>query len=101
MAMRLLVLRSAMWSATTATKGYIFTKECRAPRNQDNKHKESLRRSVPVETYAFTALVSCDGLGGYNWSDHAEEGPNYVLRLSHLQVLTQRAIHKWIYRIKE
>ncbi|GKF07865.1 hypothetical protein Tco_0042089, partial [Tanacetum coccineum] len=27
-----------------------------------------------------TTLVSCDGLGGYDWSDQAEEGPtNYVL----------------------
>ncbi|GJZ08459.1 hypothetical protein Tco_0542742, partial [Tanacetum coccineum] len=26
-----------------------------------------------------TALVSCDGLGGYNWSDQAEEWPNYAL----------------------
>ncbi|GJY97064.1 hypothetical protein Tco_0513974, partial [Tanacetum coccineum] len=33
-----------------------FARECRAPRNQDNKNKESLRRSVP-----------------------AEEGPNYAL----------------------
>ncbi|GJX74259.1 ribonuclease H-like domain-containing protein [Tanacetum coccineum] len=32
-----------------------FARECRAPRNQDNKNKESLRRSV-----------------------HAEEGPNYA-----------------------
>ncbi|GJY49180.1 retrovirus-related pol polyprotein from transposon TNT 1-94 [Tanacetum coccineum] len=54
-----------------------FARECRAPRNQDNKNKESLRRSVPVET--STALVSCDGLGGYDWSDQAEEGPNYAL----------------------
>nr|GEX60373.1 hypothetical protein [Tanacetum cinerariifolium] len=38
-----------------------FARECRAPRNQDNKHKESSRRSVPVETSASTALVSCDG----------------------------------------
>nr|GEV37723.1 hypothetical protein [Tanacetum cinerariifolium] len=52
-------------------------KECKAPRNQDNKHKESSRRSVPVEASASTALVSCDGLGGYDWSDQAEEGPNY------------------------
>ncbi|GJZ51077.1 hypothetical protein Tco_0605592 [Tanacetum coccineum] len=50
----------------------------RAPRNQDNK-KESSRRSVPVETSTSTALVSCDGLGGYDWSDQAEEGPNYAL----------------------
>ncbi|GKD81588.1 ribonuclease H-like domain-containing protein [Tanacetum coccineum] len=39
-----------------------FAKECRALRNQDNKNKESSRRSVPVETSTSTALVSCDGL---------------------------------------
>nr|GEW94211.1 hypothetical protein [Tanacetum cinerariifolium] len=38
-----------------------FARECRAPRNQDNKHKESTRKSVPVETPASIALVSCDG----------------------------------------
>ncbi|GJS64479.1 retrovirus-related pol polyprotein from transposon TNT 1-94 [Tanacetum coccineum] len=50
-----------------------------APRNQDNKNKESSRRSVPMETSTSIALVSCDGLGGYDWSDQAEEGPNYAL----------------------
>ncbi|GKD40951.1 putative reverse transcriptase domain-containing protein [Tanacetum coccineum] len=43
-----------------------FSRECRAPRNQDNKNKESSRRSVPVEISTSTALVSCDGLGGYD-----------------------------------
>ncbi|GJS03389.1 hypothetical protein Tco_0319897 [Tanacetum coccineum] len=62
--------------------------DCRAPRNQDNKNKESSRRSVPIETSTSTALVSCDGLGGYDWSDQAEEGLNYAL-ITHLQVLTQ------------
>ncbi|GJZ32479.1 putative ribonuclease H-like domain-containing protein [Tanacetum coccineum] len=56
-----------------------FARECRAPRNQDNKNKESSRRSVHVETSTSTALVSCDGLGGYDWSDQVEEGPNYAL----------------------
>ncbi|GJW55061.1 putative ribonuclease H-like domain-containing protein [Tanacetum coccineum] len=37
-----------------------FARKCRAPRNQDNKNKESSRRSVPVETSTSTALVSCD-----------------------------------------
>ncbi|GJY32972.1 hypothetical protein Tco_0417441 [Tanacetum coccineum] len=59
-------------------RGY-FARECRAPRNQDNKNKESSRRSVPVETTTSTALVSCDGIGRYDWSDQAEEGPNYAL----------------------
>nr|GEV11796.1 putative reverse transcriptase domain-containing protein [Tanacetum cinerariifolium] len=54
-------------------------KECRAPRTQDNKHEESSRRSVHVETTTSKALVSCDGLGGYDWSDQAEKGPNYAL----------------------
>ncbi|GKA33308.1 retrotransposon protein, putative, ty1-copia subclass [Tanacetum coccineum] len=47
-----------------------FTRECKAPRNQDNK-KESSRRSVLVETSTSIALVSCDGLGGYDSSDQA------------------------------
>ncbi|GJZ05669.1 putative ribonuclease H-like domain-containing protein [Tanacetum coccineum] len=56
-----------------------FARECRAPRNQDNKNKESSRRSMHVETSTSTTLVSCDGLGGYDWSDQTEEGPNYAL----------------------
>ncbi|GJY19345.1 hypothetical protein Tco_0390836, partial [Tanacetum coccineum] len=42
-----------------------------APRNQDKK-KESSRRSVPVETSTSIALVSCDSLGGYDWSDQVD-----------------------------
>nr|GEU88927.1 hypothetical protein [Tanacetum cinerariifolium] len=56
-----------------------FARECRAPRNQDNKNMESSRRSMPMETSTFIALVSCDGLGGYDWSDQTEEWPNYAL----------------------
>nr|GFB80241.1 hypothetical protein [Tanacetum cinerariifolium] len=43
-----------------------FTRECRAPRTQDNKHKDNSRRSVPVETTTSKALVSCDGYENYN-----------------------------------
>ncbi|GKE26527.1 retrovirus-related pol polyprotein from transposon TNT 1-94 [Tanacetum coccineum] len=57
-----------------------FARECRVLRNQDNMNKESSRRSVPVETTTSNALISCDGLGGYDWSNQAEEGPiNYAL----------------------
>ncbi|GJQ96291.1 retrovirus-related pol polyprotein from transposon TNT 1-94 [Tanacetum coccineum] len=57
-----------------------FARECRALRNQDNKNRESSRRSVLVETTTSNALVSCDGLGGYDWSDQVEEGlTNYAL----------------------
>ncbi|GKB37412.1 hypothetical protein Tco_0882354 [Tanacetum coccineum] len=46
-----------------------YRKEAYSPKNQDNKNKESSRKSVPVKTSTSTALVSCDGLGGYDWSD--------------------------------
>ncbi|GJX71026.1 ribonuclease H-like domain-containing protein [Tanacetum coccineum] len=29
--------------------------------------------------FARESFVSCDGLGGYDWSDQAEKGPNYAL----------------------
>ncbi|GJW49774.1 ribonuclease H-like domain-containing protein [Tanacetum coccineum] len=56
-----------------------FVRKCRASRNQDNMNKESSRRSVSMKISTSTALVSCYGLGGYDWSDQAEEGPNYAL----------------------
>nr|GEX57600.1 retrovirus-related Pol polyprotein from transposon TNT 1-94 [Tanacetum cinerariifolium] len=51
-----------------------FATECSAPRSQDTKHKESTRKIVHMETPASAALISCDGLGVYDWSDQAEEG---------------------------
>nr|GEZ20612.1 retrovirus-related Pol polyprotein from transposon TNT 1-94 [Tanacetum cinerariifolium] len=57
-----------------------FARECRAPRIQDAKHKESTKKTMPVKTPALAALVSCDGLDGYDWSDQAEDGPtNFAL----------------------
>ncbi|GKC00060.1 hypothetical protein Tco_0986196 [Tanacetum coccineum] len=50
-----------------------------ALRNQENRNRENTR-SVQVETTTFDALISCDGLGDYDWSDQAEEGPtNFAL----------------------
>ncbi|GKD56228.1 retrovirus-related pol polyprotein from transposon TNT 1-94 [Tanacetum coccineum] len=43
-----------------------FARECRALRNQENRNKESTRRIVHVETTTSNALISCDGLGGYD-----------------------------------
>ncbi|GKA95392.1 hypothetical protein Tco_0817430 [Tanacetum coccineum] len=54
----------------------LLASKCKALRNQDNKNKESLTKSVHVETSTSTALLSCDGLGGYDWSDQAKKGPN-------------------------
>ncbi|GJV38437.1 hypothetical protein Tco_1410914 [Tanacetum coccineum] len=67
-------LISPRWSVTTATKGGgYFERECRAPRNQENKNRENTRMVVPVETTTSNALISCDGLGDYDWSDQVEE----------------------------
>ncbi|GJU30712.1 ribonuclease H-like domain-containing protein [Tanacetum coccineum] len=56
-----------------------FARECRAPRNQGYRNRDNPRRVVPVETPA-NALVVHDGIGGYDWSFQAEEGPtNFAL----------------------
>ncbi|GJT56836.1 hypothetical protein Tco_0991890 [Tanacetum coccineum] len=56
-----------------------FSVTCRAPRNQENRNRETTRRVVPVETATSNALISCDG-SGYDWSDQVEEGPtNFAL----------------------
>ncbi|GJU59557.1 putative ribonuclease H-like domain-containing protein [Tanacetum coccineum] len=56
-----------------------FARECRAPRNQENKNRENTRRVVPEETTTSNAFVSYDG-SGFDWSDQAEEGPtNFAL----------------------
>nr|GEW12097.1 ribonuclease H-like domain-containing protein [Tanacetum cinerariifolium] len=56
-----------------------FARECRSPRNTRNK--DTQRRTVPLETSTFNALVSqCDGVGSYDWSFQADEEPtNYAL----------------------
>ncbi|GKF14553.1 ribonuclease H-like domain-containing protein, partial [Tanacetum coccineum] len=57
-----------------------FIRECRAPRNQEYRNKENTRRVVPVKITTSNALISCDGLGDYDWSNQAEEGPtNFAL----------------------
>nr|GEZ65186.1 hypothetical protein [Tanacetum cinerariifolium]GEZ65201.1 hypothetical protein [Tanacetum cinerariifolium]GEZ87305.1 hypothetical protein [Tanacetum cinerariifolium] len=42
-------------------------------------NRESTRKNVPVKTTNSSALVSYDGLGGYDWSDQVKDGPNYTL----------------------
>ncbi|GKD98929.1 ribonuclease H-like domain-containing protein [Tanacetum coccineum] len=56
-----------------------FARECKAPRNQENRNREITKRVVPVETTTLNALVSYDG-SSYGWSDQAEQGPtNFAL----------------------
>ncbi|GKE32075.1 ribonuclease H-like domain-containing protein [Tanacetum coccineum] len=63
-------------------RGY-FARECRAPRNQGNRNADVPRRIVSVET-PTNALVVQDGIGGYDWSFQAEEGPIDFALMAHL-----------------
>ncbi|GJR64546.1 ribonuclease H-like domain-containing protein [Tanacetum coccineum] len=57
-----------------------FARECRAPRNQENRNGDAPRRNAPVDTSTTNALVVQDGIGGYDWSFQAEEGiTNFAL----------------------
>ncbi|GJY83366.1 ribonuclease H-like domain-containing protein [Tanacetum coccineum] len=60
-----------------------FARECRAPGNQRNRNGDIPRRIVPVETPANTLVVQ-DGIGGYDWSFQAEEGPINFALMAHL-----------------
>ncbi|GKA60330.1 putative reverse transcriptase domain-containing protein [Tanacetum coccineum] len=58
-----------------------FARECRFPRNQENKGRENNTRTITVETPTQNALIAQDGIGGYDWSYQAEEEQptNYAL----------------------
>ncbi|GJU30482.1 hypothetical protein Tco_1174071 [Tanacetum coccineum] len=78
-----LILISPKWSATTATRGKHFSRECRAPRNRDNTNKESLRRVCDVQTSTSASLCHGDGLGGYDCSEQVREVAYYSLMAYH------------------
>nr|GEV77908.1 ribonuclease H-like domain-containing protein [Tanacetum cinerariifolium] len=59
-----------------------FSRECHAPRNQGNRSGNNERRVVPVETPA-SALVGKDGVGHYDWSYQAKEGPTDFALMTH------------------
>ncbi|GJY93261.1 hypothetical protein Tco_0509043 [Tanacetum coccineum] len=66
--MAMLTMRARKFLKNTSRKLTINANEC-----------VGFDKTVPVETSTSTSLVSCDGLGGYDWSDQAKEGPNYAL----------------------
>nr|GEV44690.1 hypothetical protein [Tanacetum cinerariifolium] len=58
-----------------------FARECRAPKNQENRGREYSKKTVPVENPIENALIAQDRFEGYDWSYQAEkEHPtNYAL----------------------
>ncbi|GJV05023.1 retrovirus-related pol polyprotein from transposon TNT 1-94, partial [Tanacetum coccineum] len=61
-----------------------FARECRAPRNQENRGRYNNRRNVTVETPTGNALVAQDRIEGYDWSYQAkEEHPTNFALMAH------------------
>ncbi|GJU76596.1 hypothetical protein Tco_1273666 [Tanacetum coccineum] len=73
-------LRWQMAMLTMRARRLLKNTERKVTINGNETIRESSRSSVPVETTTSNALISCDGLGSYDWTDHAEEAPiNYAL----------------------
>ncbi|GKE66369.1 hypothetical protein Tco_1520530 [Tanacetum coccineum] len=69
----------AMLTMRVKRRGH-FARECRAPRNQENRNRDDPIRNAPMDTSTTNALVVQDGIGGYDWSFEAEEGiTNFAL----------------------
>ncbi|GJR39436.1 retrovirus-related pol polyprotein from transposon TNT 1-94 [Tanacetum coccineum] len=66
-----------------------FTRECRAPRNQDNKNKESSKRSVPMETSTSAAFGYVMVLVDMTGVIRQRKGLIMHSWLTHLQVLIE------------
>nr|GEV67914.1 ribonuclease H-like domain-containing protein [Tanacetum cinerariifolium] len=68
----------AMLTMRARRRGH-FARECKSPK--ETKNKDTQRKTVPIETSTFNALVSqCDVVGSYDWSFQADEEPtNYAL----------------------
>nr|GEZ27899.1 hypothetical protein [Tanacetum cinerariifolium] len=70
-----------------------FARECRAPKKQDSRNREPIRRTMPVEETNSNALVSqCDVLG-YDWSNQAIEnrfGGNTATKKTQKNLLKQQ-----------
>ncbi|GJV86018.1 hypothetical protein Tco_1525916 [Tanacetum coccineum] len=52
-------------------------------KTKGNRNRDAPRRIIPVETPA-NALVVQNGIGGYDWSFKAEEGPTNFALMAHL-----------------
>ncbi|GJW28214.1 copia protein [Tanacetum coccineum] len=50
-----------------------FARECRFPRNQENRGRKNGKRTIIVETPTENDLIAQDRIGGYDWSYQAKE----------------------------
>ncbi|GKG02422.1 hypothetical protein Tco_0310058, partial [Tanacetum coccineum] len=77
--MAMLTIRARRFLKKTEKKFSVNGNECRAPKNQENRNRETTRKVMSVKITTYNALVSYGG-SGYDWSDQAEECPtNFAL----------------------
>ncbi|GJU66788.1 ribonuclease H-like domain-containing protein [Tanacetum coccineum] len=50
-----------------------FARECRAPRNQENRNRDAPRRNAPVDTSTTNSLIVQDGIGSSSSSSSDSE----------------------------
>nr|GEY05629.1 retrovirus-related Pol polyprotein from transposon TNT 1-94 [Tanacetum cinerariifolium] len=50
-----------------------FARECRAPKNQENRERQYGRKTVPMKNPTENALIAQDKFGEYDWSYQTEE----------------------------
>nr|GEX91316.1 uncharacterized mitochondrial protein AtMg00810-like [Tanacetum cinerariifolium] len=55
-----------------------FARECRAPRSQEKRRKESYRQGTKTEEKTLKALMAIDGVG-WDWSYMANKGEDHAL----------------------
>ncbi|GKG29002.1 hypothetical protein Tco_0416367, partial [Tanacetum coccineum] len=73
--MAMLTMRARRFLKNIGRKLTVNVQGSKEPRKRENT-----RRVVLVETTTSNALISCNALGDYDWSDQAEEGPtNFAL----------------------
>ncbi|GJT27289.1 hypothetical protein Tco_0907564 [Tanacetum coccineum] len=71
--------RSPKWSATTVTRGDILLGSAELQEIKTTRTRNAQEGVCMWKHLLPHLLVSCDGLGGYDWSDQAKKGPNYAL----------------------
>ncbi|GJU32717.1 putative ribonuclease H-like domain-containing protein [Tanacetum coccineum] len=70
--MAMLTMKARRFLKNTGRK---FSMNVQGSKEQENMNRENTRRVVPVDTTTSNALISCVGLGDYDWSDQSEECP--------------------------
>ncbi|GJS77990.1 hypothetical protein Tco_0727871 [Tanacetum coccineum] len=68
-----------------------FARECKAPRSQDKRRRESYKKDPKVEEPTPKAMIAIDGIG-WDWSYMADKDENHALVADEKEVPTEYAL---------